>query len=206
MWDFCLLLLTLYAQEFVLRIEVFLQNTSINVYHLFRNSLLPSWTLWLFLVTYFSFSFCCFESAGFRLSPFFFKFFFFLNGQNIDTTFKLSYDSWLFPLYLCLCSSAVYLKCFLSCCCQVPFPELHGEFTEYVGRAEDAIIAMSNYRLHIKFKKSVVNVSISKWQVRFSVVASEKKSFTWHKIAAKWTTLSPLEAVSVCVYFVNGQS
>uniref|UniRef100_A0A8C6Q2A1 phosphatidylinositol-3,5-bisphosphate 3-phosphatase n=1 Tax=Nothobranchius furzeri TaxID=105023 RepID=A0A8C6Q2A1_NOTFU len=43
---------------------------------------------------------------------------------------------------------------------QVPFPELHGEFTEYVGRAEDAIIAMSNYRLHIKFKESVVNVSI----------------------------------------------
>ncbi|XP_041095915.1 myotubularin-related protein 3-like isoform X3 [Polyodon spathula] len=40
---------------------------------------------------------------------------------------------------------------------QVPFPELHGEFTEYVGRAEDAIIAMSNYRLHIKFKESVVN-------------------------------------------------
>lgn len=44
--------------------------------------------------------------------------------------------------------------------CQVPFPELHGEFTEYVGRAEDAIIATSNYRLHIKFKESVVNVSI----------------------------------------------
>lgn len=42
----------------------------------------------------------------------------------------------------------------------MPFPELHGEFTEYVGRAEDAIIAMSNYRLHIKFKESVVNVSI----------------------------------------------
>ncbi|KAK1892127.1 Myotubularin-related protein 3 [Dissostichus eleginoides] len=40
---------------------------------------------------------------------------------------------------------------------QVPFPELHGEFAEYVGRAEDAIIAMSNYRLHIKFKESVVN-------------------------------------------------
>ena len=43
--------------------------------------------------------------------------------------------------------------------CQVPFSQLHGEFTEYVGRAEDAIIAMSNYRLHIKFKESVVNVS-----------------------------------------------
>ncbi|XP_056130717.1 myotubularin-related protein 3 isoform X2 [Lampris incognitus] len=43
---------------------------------------------------------------------------------------------------------------------QVPFPELHGEFTEYVGRAEDAMIAMSNYRLHIKFKESVVNVPL----------------------------------------------
>uniref|UniRef100_A0A8C7VKV5 Myotubularin related protein 3 n=1 Tax=Oncorhynchus mykiss TaxID=8022 RepID=A0A8C7VKV5_ONCMY len=42
---------------------------------------------------------------------------------------------------------------------QVPFPELHGEFTKYVGRAEDAIIAMSSYRLHIKFKDSIVNVS-----------------------------------------------
>ncbi|XP_051777508.1 myotubularin-related protein 3 isoform X1 [Erpetoichthys calabaricus] len=40
---------------------------------------------------------------------------------------------------------------------QVPYPELHGEFTEYVGRAEDAIIALSNYRLHIKFRDSVVN-------------------------------------------------
>lgn len=43
---------------------------------------------------------------------------------------------------------------------QVPFIELHGESTEYVGRAEDAIIALSNYRLHIKFKESVVNVSV----------------------------------------------
>uniref|UniRef100_A0A671S2T5 Myotubularin-related protein 3-like n=1 Tax=Sinocyclocheilus anshuiensis TaxID=1608454 RepID=A0A671S2T5_9TELE len=44
---------------------------------------------------------------------------------------------------------------------QVPFPELHGECTKFVGRAEDAIIAMSSYRLHIKFKESVVNVSVS---------------------------------------------
>uniref|UniRef100_A0A4W5R4R6 phosphatidylinositol-3,5-bisphosphate 3-phosphatase n=1 Tax=Hucho hucho TaxID=62062 RepID=A0A4W5R4R6_9TELE len=43
---------------------------------------------------------------------------------------------------------------------QVPFPELHGEFTEYVGRAEDAVIAMSRYRLHIKFKESIVNVPL----------------------------------------------
>lgn len=44
---------------------------------------------------------------------------------------------------------------------QVPFPELHGEFTRFVGRAEDAVIAMSSYRLHIKFKESVVNVSVT---------------------------------------------
>ncbi|KAM4708831.1 phosphatidylinositol-3,5-bisphosphate 3-phosphatase MTMR3 isoform 2-T5 [Discoglossus pictus] len=43
---------------------------------------------------------------------------------------------------------------------QVPFPELHGESTEYVGRAEDAVIALSNYRLHIKFKESVVSVPL----------------------------------------------
>ncbi|KAL2767542.1 myotubularin-related protein 3 isoform b [Daubentonia madagascariensis] len=43
---------------------------------------------------------------------------------------------------------------------QVPFLELHGESTEYVGRAEDAIIALSNYRLHIKFKESLVNVPL----------------------------------------------
>ncbi|XP_048412321.1 myotubularin-related protein 3 isoform X8 [Stegostoma tigrinum] len=43
---------------------------------------------------------------------------------------------------------------------QVPFPELHGESTEYIGRAEDAVIALSNYRLHIKFKETVVNVPL----------------------------------------------
>ncbi|MEE6510080.1 hypothetical protein FKM82_029139 [Ascaphus truei] len=43
---------------------------------------------------------------------------------------------------------------------QVPFPELHGESTEYVGRAENAVIALSNYRLHIKFKESVVSVPL----------------------------------------------
>uniref|UniRef100_A0A8C5RQF8 phosphatidylinositol-3,5-bisphosphate 3-phosphatase n=1 Tax=Laticauda laticaudata TaxID=8630 RepID=A0A8C5RQF8_LATLA len=43
---------------------------------------------------------------------------------------------------------------------QVPFLELHGESTEYVGRADDAVIALSNYRLHIKFKESMVNVPL----------------------------------------------
>lgn len=47
--------------------------------------------------------------------------------------------------------------CFVSL--QVPFPVLQGEGVEYLGRADEAIIAISNYRLHIKFKDSVINVS-----------------------------------------------
>ncbi|XP_056384661.1 myotubularin-related protein 3 isoform X4 [Hyla sarda] len=43
---------------------------------------------------------------------------------------------------------------------QVPFQELHGESTEFVGRAEDAVISLSNYRLNIKFKESSVNVPL----------------------------------------------
>ncbi|KAM3939620.1 phosphatidylinositol-3,5-bisphosphate 3-phosphatase MTMR3 isoform 4-T4 [Leptodactylus fuscus] len=43
---------------------------------------------------------------------------------------------------------------------QVPFQELHGEGTEFVGRAEDAIISLSNYRLNIKFKESSINVPL----------------------------------------------
>ncbi|XP_042298413.1 myotubularin-related protein 4 [Sceloporus undulatus] len=43
---------------------------------------------------------------------------------------------------------------------QVPFPVLQGEGVEYLGHASDAIIAISNYRLHIKFKDSVVNVPL----------------------------------------------
>uniref|UniRef100_A0A4W5QGU1 Myotubularin related protein 4 n=1 Tax=Hucho hucho TaxID=62062 RepID=A0A4W5QGU1_9TELE len=40
---------------------------------------------------------------------------------------------------------------------QVPFPALQGEGVEFLGRADDAIIAISNYRLHIKFKDSIIN-------------------------------------------------
>lgn len=43
--------------------------------------------------------------------------------------------------------------------CQVPFTVLQGEGVEFLGRAADALIAISNYRLHIKFKDSVINVS-----------------------------------------------
>nr|AAH72205.1 MGC81181 protein [synthetic construct] len=43
---------------------------------------------------------------------------------------------------------------------QVPFPVLPGEGVEYLGSANDAVIAISNYRLHIKFKDSVINVPL----------------------------------------------
>ncbi|XP_060704434.1 myotubularin-related protein 4 isoform X1 [Hemiscyllium ocellatum] len=40
---------------------------------------------------------------------------------------------------------------------QVPFPVLQGEGVEYLGRADDAVIAISNYRLHIKYQDSLIN-------------------------------------------------
>ncbi|XP_063002798.1 myotubularin-related protein 4 [Elgaria multicarinata webbii] len=43
---------------------------------------------------------------------------------------------------------------------QVPFTVLQGEGVEYLGHASDAVIAISNYRLHIKFKDSVINVPL----------------------------------------------
>uniref|UniRef100_A0A672RGH2 phosphatidylinositol-3,5-bisphosphate 3-phosphatase n=1 Tax=Sinocyclocheilus grahami TaxID=75366 RepID=A0A672RGH2_SINGR len=43
---------------------------------------------------------------------------------------------------------------------QIPFPVLQGEWVEFLGRADDAIIAISNYRLHIKFKDSIINVPL----------------------------------------------
>lgn len=43
---------------------------------------------------------------------------------------------------------------------QVPFSVLQGEGVEFLGCANEAIIAMSNYRLHIKFKDSVINVPL----------------------------------------------
>ncbi|NP_001080011.1 myotubularin related protein 3 homeolog L [Xenopus laevis] len=43
---------------------------------------------------------------------------------------------------------------------QVPFQELHGESTEFVGRAEDAVISLSSYRLNIKYKESSINVPL----------------------------------------------
>lgn len=49
----------------------------------------------------------------------------------------------------------------------MPFSVLQGEGVEYLGRADEAIIAMSNYRLHIKFKDSVINVSAAQRYTAF---------------------------------------
>ena len=42
----------------------------------------------------------------------------------------------------------------------MPFPELCGESVEYLERTSDAILALSNFRLFIRFKDSFVNVSL----------------------------------------------
>ncbi|XP_046694910.1 myotubularin-related protein 3 isoform X5 [Silurus meridionalis] len=43
---------------------------------------------------------------------------------------------------------------------QVPFPVLHGECVEYVEKTEEVVIALTSYRLHIKFKDNIVNVPL----------------------------------------------
>jgi len=44
---------------------------------------------------------------------------------------------------------------------QVPFPELCGESVEYLEKTSDAILALSNFRLFIRFNDSFVNVSLT---------------------------------------------
>ncbi|XP_050966050.1 myotubularin-related protein 3 isoform X2 [Labeo rohita] len=43
---------------------------------------------------------------------------------------------------------------------QVPFPLLHGECVEHVGRAEESVIALTSYRLHIKLQDNIINVPL----------------------------------------------
>ncbi|XP_073695711.1 phosphatidylinositol-3,5-bisphosphate 3-phosphatase MTMR3-like isoform X2 [Garra rufa] len=43
---------------------------------------------------------------------------------------------------------------------QIPFPLLHGESVEHVGRAEESVIALTSYRLHIKLQDNVINVPL----------------------------------------------
>ncbi|XP_058632643.1 myotubularin-related protein 3 isoform X2 [Onychostoma macrolepis] len=43
---------------------------------------------------------------------------------------------------------------------QVPFPLLQGECVEHVVRAEESLIALTSYRLHIKLQENVINVPL----------------------------------------------
>ena len=45
----------------------------------------------------------------------------------------------------------------MSVAFQVPFPELNGEYVEYLDKTTDGVIALSNYRLFVRFKESFVN-------------------------------------------------
>uniref|UniRef100_A0A8C2G6F5 phosphatidylinositol-3,5-bisphosphate 3-phosphatase n=1 Tax=Cyprinus carpio TaxID=7962 RepID=A0A8C2G6F5_CYPCA len=42
----------------------------------------------------------------------------------------------------------------------VPFPLLQGECVEHVERAEESVIALTSYRLHIKLQENVINVPL----------------------------------------------
>uniref|UniRef100_A0A673L7W5 Myotubularin phosphatase domain-containing protein n=1 Tax=Sinocyclocheilus rhinocerous TaxID=307959 RepID=A0A673L7W5_9TELE len=46
------------------------------------------------------------------------------------------------------------------CVTQVPFPLLQGECVERVGRAEESVIALTSYRLHIKLQENLINVPL----------------------------------------------
>jgi len=63
------------------------------------------------------------------------------------------------------------LVCFVFL--QVPFAVLQGEGVEYLGCADEAIIAISNYRLHIKFKDSVINVSANQQTYKHTEVPQQ---------------------------------
>lgn len=41
---------------------------------------------------------------------------------------------------------------------------------EYLGHASDAVIALSNYRLHLKWKDSVLNVSLARLKAACAVI------------------------------------
>lgn len=55
---------------------------------------------------------------------------------------------------------------------QVPFPELNGESVQYLERTSDAVLALSNFRLFIRFKDSFVNVS-------WNFVEFQKAAYYW---------------------------
>ncbi len=66
---------------------------------------------------------------------------------------------------VCVCVRVHACACVCVCVCvcvtQVPFPLLQGECVEHVGRAEESLIALTSYRLHIKLLENVITVSVS---------------------------------------------
>ncbi|XP_053313217.1 myotubularin-related protein 4 isoform X2 [Spea bombifrons] len=82
---------------------------------------------------------------------------------------------------------------------QVPFQVLPGESVEYLGSANDALIAISNYRLHIKFKDSVINVPLrmietaeSRDMFQLQIICKDSKvvrcHFSTFKQCQEWLT------------------
>nr|XP_061817906.1 myotubularin-related protein 4-like [Nerophis lumbriciformis] len=80
---------------------------------------------------------------------------------------------------------------------QIPFPVLQGEGVEYLGHAVEAVIAISNYRLHIKFKESVINVPLrliesveSRDMFQLYIICKDSKivrcHFTTFKLCQEW--------------------
>ncbi|XP_061904235.1 myotubularin-related protein 4 isoform X2 [Entelurus aequoreus] len=80
---------------------------------------------------------------------------------------------------------------------QIPFPVLQGEGVEYLGHAVEAVIAISNYRLHIKFKDSVINVPLrliesveSRDMFQLYIICKDSKivrcHFTTFKLCQEW--------------------
>lgn len=91
---------------------------------------------------------------------------------------------------------------------QVPFTVLQGEGVEYLGHANDAVIAISNYRLHIKFKDSVINVSLDLPVPAARIVISrsilgrgewEHKPFLW-SVAGELCLLKDAKPDAVSTY------
>ncbi|ESO84616.1 hypothetical protein LOTGIDRAFT_81473, partial [Lottia gigantea] len=101
----------------------------------------------------------------------------------------------------------------------VPFPPLHGESVEYLGRVTEGVIALSNYRILIKAKKWFVNIPIGlidsvDMREIFYVIISCKDATTikcsfltnelcqiWYKrLAEKTSTLRDLDQVFALSY------
>ena len=89
------------------------------------------------------------------------KFHIFLNAHSRGLRSVIAFwlpmftDDFFMPLWLSYVSN--FLPNMLH---QVCFPELCGESVEFLGKTTDGQIALSNYRLFVRFKDSFVNVPL----------------------------------------------